>query len=264
MKEYNDLISIFKRAFRVRTLLWVIYLSLLAVLLPHTAWWFTRSQSPDSEYLAWPLAFVFEASIFGFTHNLVALIETSRRMRQREGERWYSYNWRKFSKVYLNLNGFGLLVCSLVSGLANFTYSVEFSGTFKLFDHYSVPHVVYHLASGGILPMISLLFAHILAQHEPGEDVPNESEQAAKAAERAAKKEVSDLRSEVDRLRGELDKSRSEVGKLQLLFSEDKRVRIITARELFPEASGSALAQITKTSPPYVSEVLGGLNGHNK
>jgi transposase InsO family protein len=60
------------------TLLWAIYLSLLAVLLPHTAWAFARFEPPGngSFGIAWgaitacAAAFAFEAAIAALTHKL--------------------------------------------------------------------------------------------------------------------------------------------------------------------------------------------------
>jgi hypothetical protein len=58
--------------------LWIIYLALLAVLLPHTAWAFARFESPAAGWLgvswgavaAWAAAFAFEAAIAALTHKL--------------------------------------------------------------------------------------------------------------------------------------------------------------------------------------------------
>ncbi len=57
-------------------LLWAIYLALLVVLLPHTAWAFGRSESPATGCLniqwgvvtAGAAAFAFEAAIAALTH----------------------------------------------------------------------------------------------------------------------------------------------------------------------------------------------------
>jgi hypothetical protein len=65
------------------TLLWVIYLALLAVLLPHTAWAFSRFEPQTAGWLgipwgivtAWAAAFAFEAAIAALTHRLARRIE---------------------------------------------------------------------------------------------------------------------------------------------------------------------------------------------
>ena len=66
-------------------LLWAIYLALLAVLLPHTAWAFGHFESPVAGWLglqwgvlsAWAAAFAFEAAIAALTHKLAERIETT-------------------------------------------------------------------------------------------------------------------------------------------------------------------------------------------
>ena len=58
-------------------LLWIIYLALLIVLLPHTAWAFSRFESPAMGWLgiqwglvtAWAAAFAFEAALAALTHK---------------------------------------------------------------------------------------------------------------------------------------------------------------------------------------------------
>lgn len=254
MKTINEL----KTLLNVRNLLWLIYLALLGVLLPHTAWAFRQFQSADGELLAWLLAFVFEASVFGFTHNLVERIERAYRLRRREAESWYAFDWRRFSEAYMNLNGLGLLSVSSVSALANFTYTVEFARPFNVYASYSIPPIVYYIAFGGILPLVSLLFAHVLAKPGPGEDAPNEAEEAMRARERVARKEANDLRLELNTLRLELEQVKDRAKVIERLFADDKRVRIVTARELFPDATGAAIASITGAGAGYVSEVLAG------
>ena len=64
-------------------MLWIIYLALLAVLLPHTAWAFARFESPAAGWLgvswgivtAWAAAFAFEAAIAALTHKLAERIK---------------------------------------------------------------------------------------------------------------------------------------------------------------------------------------------
>jgi hypothetical protein len=65
--------------------LWVIYLALLAVLLPHTAWAFARFEPANPGWLgvpwgqvtAWAAAFAFEAAIAALTHRLAQRIEAT-------------------------------------------------------------------------------------------------------------------------------------------------------------------------------------------
>ena len=90
--ELRDLLT-------VKTLLWLIYLMLLAVLLPHTAWAFKHFEVAGNGWLAWALAFVFEAAVFAFTHNIIDRIERSARLRSKEGEAKIVFAWRRFSSA---------------------------------------------------------------------------------------------------------------------------------------------------------------------
>ena len=146
------------------TLLWVIYLALLAVLLPHTAWAFSRFEPQTAGWLgvswgivtAWAAAFAFEAAIAALTHKLAGRIEATPR---------YTAGrilLRRIGYQYLNAYAAGLFVALGVSGLANFAHAVEYSQDFAIFGRYQVPPLLYSLTFGAILPLVSLLFARIL------------------------------------------------------------------------------------------------------
>jgi hypothetical protein len=154
-------------------LLWAIYLALLVVLLPHTAWAFGRFESPAVGWLntqwgtvrAWAAAFAFEAAIAALTHKLAKHIEST--PRYSAGRVWL----RRISYQYLNAFSAGLSVAVWVSVLANFGHAVEFGQDLAIFGQYKVPPLLYSLAFGGILPLVSLMFARILAntgETEPG------------------------------------------------------------------------------------------------
>ena len=70
---------------------------------------------------------------------------------------------RRISYQYLNAFAAGLLVAVGVSVLANFGHAVEYGREFAIFGRYNVPPLLYSLAFGGILPLVSLMFARILA-----------------------------------------------------------------------------------------------------
>ena len=114
------------------TLLWAIYLALLVVLPPHTAWAFGRFEPPDVGWLgirwgmvtAWAAAFAFEAAIAALTHKLAKHIEST--PRYSAGRVWL----RRITYQYLNAFSAGLLVAVGVSVLANFGHAVEFGQDF--------------------------------------------------------------------------------------------------------------------------------------
>jgi len=59
--------------------LWGIYLGLLLVLLPHTAWAFTRFEPKEWQLVGWLAAIVFEAAIYANTVKLKKRIESTPR-----------------------------------------------------------------------------------------------------------------------------------------------------------------------------------------
>jgi len=77
-----------KKLFSVNRILWVVYLSLLGVLLPYTAWVFhnfePENESRKISLVDWTTAFAFEASIAALMHKLSGHIDWTPR-RQRAG-----------------------------------------------------------------------------------------------------------------------------------------------------------------------------------
>lgn len=85
----------------INPLLWVIYIALLAVLLPHTAWAFAVFEPDGQRLVAWSAAFAFEASIAALTYKLIQRIEATPRRRSA---------WVRWRGSYLNVYAGGLLV----------------------------------------------------------------------------------------------------------------------------------------------------------
>lgn len=164
------------------TFLWIIYLALLTVLLPHTAWAFRRFEPQPAGWLgvpwgmvaAWAAAFAFEAAIAALTHKLARRIEQTPR---------YTAGrvlLRRVSYQYLNAYAAGLFVALGVSALANFAHPVEYSRDSAIFGHYNVPPLLYSLTFGAILPLVLLLFARILGDSKDTEAAANPELTAAK------------------------------------------------------------------------------------
>ena len=243
-------------------LLWAIYLALLVVLLPHTAWAFGRFESPAVGWLniqwgmvtAWAAAFAFEAAIAALTHKLAKHIEST--PRYTAGRVWL----RRISYQYLNAFSAGLLVAVGVSVLANFGHAVEYGRDFAIYSSYRIPPVLYSLAFGGILPLVSLLFARILANTTEAEDHANPELVRAKQT-------VNQLRAELAAVEEHLMQAEARANAAEQrfaaagdlvarLFAEEKRQRILAAAERWPQLPASSIAIITSASPGYVSEVL--------
>ena len=250
-------------------LLWTIYLALLVVLLPHTAWAFGRFESPATGWLnvrwgmvtAWAAAFAFEAAIAALTHKLAKHIEAT--PRYTAGRVWL----RRISYQYLNAFSAGLVVAVGVSVLANFGHAVEYGQDFAIYGSYQIPPLLYSLAFGGILPLVSLLFARILADTSEAEDQMNPELTKAKQT-------IKELRTELGVVEEHLAQAETRAltaeerlaaaGDLfARLFAEEKRQRILAAREQWPQLPASSLAIVAGASPGYVSEVLKGENGRS-
>ena len=243
------------KLFSINRILWAVYLSLLGVLLPHTAWAFHNFE-PENEtgkisLVAWTAAFAFEASIAALMHKLSGHLDhTPRRLSA----------WEKFRYRYLNAYSLGLLAAIAVSSLANLAHAVEFGRPMAIFTEWKISFDVYAFAFGAVLPMVSLVFARVLSNV-----VETEGDNDPELVQ--AKKAITDLRRQ---LRESEDKARtaeearkhvearyvSGEGALLKIVSADKRERILAAHRLWPCLPGVALATIADASPSYVSEVL--------
>ena len=226
-------------------LLWAVYLALLGVLLPHTAWAFGQFEpaGASSVALGWIAAIAFEGAIAAFTFRLKERIEKTPR---------YTAGlvpWRKFRHRYLNIYSLGLLVAIGVSSLANWAHSVQFGGDFTIFTRYSIPPLLYTLAFGAILPLCSLLFARILADVSESEQEPNQELRQAKQAN-------TELRRQLTTTEKRLTEAEGAARLLLELTAEDKARRILAAAHQWPDLPRTVIAQVAGASPSYVSQVL--------
>lgn len=231
----------------VNRFLWIIYIALLGVLLPHTAWVFGQFEPQGWAWVGWVAAFAFEAAIAALTWRLKQLIEATPNFRA--GIIWL----RRLQYRYLNPYGIGLLAALIISVLANWAHAVEFGQSFRIFTDYSVSPTIFSVAFGAILPIISLLFVRVLAEAGDTEGEANE--------------ELVEAKQTVKQLRGELRDSESArttaeerfgaIGDLVArLFAEEKRQRILAAKQQWPALPSGSIAIIAESSPSYVSEVL--------
>lgn len=246
----------------INRLLWGIYILLLMVLLPHTAWMFARGESTEAGLLsitwgvvtAWAAATVFELVIAAMTHKLSKHISQIPK---------YTNEWKRFKARYVNAYGAGLLLAWVVSTYANLAHAVEFGQPIKIFDSWGWPVWSYSVAFGAILPTASLLFAWVLSsviEQDHAEGQVNPELEKAKA-------DIRDLRerlrsAEVERTAAEQRANEAETrfaaagDMFAMLMSSQKRERVLFARQRWPELPQSAIAIITETSPARVSEVL--------
>jgi hypothetical protein len=174
--------------------IWMIYLGLLAALLPHTQWAFRQLEPATSvevillgqgtgitwaDLVASMLAFAFEAGIAVFTHRLARRIETVKKVykniKKEDGstERIFD-KWGTFVARYGNSFATALMICAFVSGIANYSHAVEFSTSLAIFTKLPFFAALYPLAFGAGLPIVSLIFASALSNvnESEGEDDP--------------------------------------------------------------------------------------------
>lgn len=266
-------------------ILWAVYIALLAVLLPHTAWAFRQYEPVDSpvflggafgstftwaDAISYLVAFAFEAAIAVLTHKLSKRIEQTPKSKKA----WQD----KFAFRYLNGIAAGLVIATLVSGMANLAHAVEFGMSLKIFAEWGIPADFYSFAFGGILPLVSLTFANVLSNVVEDEEAPNpeltqanetirslrqqvrETEAKVKAAEQRAnetERRAEELVKDAERRANLAEERFGALGDLvKYLFGEDKRQRIVFARRQWKELPNSAIAIIAGASPAYVSEVL--------
>lgn len=281
-------------------ILWIVYIGLLLVLLPHTAWLFNQFEPANGTitifglsflsvniggFTAWAGAFAFEAAIAVLTHKLAKHFEAqpkrlpaAPRIYYWSGRFWELTWWSQFRYRYMNAYSFGLLVAVGVSALANLAHSVEFGRPLAIFAAWGIEAKIYQFAFGGVLPVVSLLFARVLSNVSESEDVPNPELDEAKKAfaefRRATKENENQLRlliaewqdktklaeqraKEAEHFAHDAETRFAAAGELfARLFAEEKRQRILAARQMWPELPLSSVAIIAQTSPGYVSDVL--------
>jgi len=244
----------------INRLLWLIYILLLLVLLPHTAWMFGQAE-PESTGLvpwglitAWAAATVFELVIAAMTHKLSGHITATPR---------YADSWKRVRARYLNAYGAGLGLAWLVSTYANLAHAVEFGQPIRIFAVWGWPTWTYSVAFGAILPTASLLFAWVLssvieADASEGETNP-ELEQA--------KKTIGEVRAKLREAEAKLIETEQRARQAEIRFNaigdffsammtQPKKERILVIAQQRPKLSQSAIAILTEASPAYVSEVL--------
>jgi len=228
-------------------ILWAIYIALLGVLFPHTAWAFRQFEPEGWGFVGWVAAFAFEAAIAAFTWRLKLLIETT--PNYRTGQVWL----RRLRYRYVNFYGFGLLAALIISAAANWAHAVEFGQPFAVFAEYSISPIIFSVGFGAILPVISLLFARVLAEAQDTEQEANQELVEAKQSIRELRKQLK----EAEEARTLAEERFGAIGDLVArLFAEEKRQRILAAKQRWPALPSGSIAIIAESSPSYVSEVL--------
>ena len=178
----------------------------------------------------------------------------------------------RFAPAHRNKSA-GLFVALGLSTLDNLGHAVEFAqvfatpaqGRYCVYGRYYVPPLLYSLPFGGILPLVSLMFARILAN--TADDEVGANPELTKAMQN-----IKELRAELMSAEGQLvdtearaiaaEQRFAAAGDLVVqLFAQEKRQRILAAAERWPELPAASVAIIAGASPGYVSEVLRSSDG---
>jgi uncharacterized membrane-anchored protein YhcB (DUF1043 family) len=197
---------------------WLVFLGLLATMLPHTQWAFRQLEPATSaaiiagwgmtwaEFVSWAAAFSFEAGLAVFVHRLSRKIEATRKVYKGVGEGRTLDTWGTIAAKYINIFTAGVLFCAFVSGMANYFHALEFSVPLAAFSKVVFFKELYPLALGAALPVVSLIFASALSNvsEDEAEDDP-------------ANVELKNKNSELNKQNRELSQQFS---KLQATFSE--------------------------------------------
>ncbi len=224
-------------------ILWIAYIALLLVLLPHSAWAFSLVEPGgltvfNAHPLGWALALTFETTIAAMTWKL----------QQYQGKKV------KGRRRWLNGYSVSLVLFAGVSGLANWLHAEEFARVSATFAHYSLPSAAFSTLFGAALPVASLAFAAILAP-DVNEDGENSELTQAKAEIREVRKQLA----ETNRMLTEANTQNAAMKEIALaLFAPEVKVRIQAARAKWPTMPANGIAVLTGASAPYVSEVLSG------
>lgn len=265
-------------------ILWAVYISLLIVLLPHTAWAFKNWEPgvgealelfngiTSSDVISYVAAFAFEASIATLTHKLSKKIETSKKifknLRNSDGTTTKVFDgWETWKARYANAFALLLVGATLISMMANFAHAVEFGRDLKIFTDWGIPPIIYSIAFGGALPLVSLGFANVLSNVVDDEEAPNPEVEEAKKTILSLRQQLRETEGKVkatealvkaaeDRARIAEERFGAMGDLVKHLFGEDKRQRIIITRKQWPQLPGAAIAIIAGSSPAYVSEIL--------
>jgi hypothetical protein len=229
----------------INKILWLIYISLLAVVLPHTEWAF-RQFEPGAQMsiVSWAAAFAFEAAIAALTHKLAKHIEQTPKR---------AAGFAKFKFRYLNSYSLGLIFSLAISTMANMAHAVEFGGSMVIFAKWNVPFGIYAFAFGAVLPVVSYTFANVLSNVVETDSDEDPAVAELRGANAALRKQLH----ESDNLRKQAEARFDAMGDIFIkLASNDKRERILAAADRWPTMTGSAIALLCDSSAAYVSEVL--------
>jgi hypothetical protein len=269
--------DLLKKHMTFKTLLWMVYASILAVITPHTKWMFAQLEPQANEWSAWVAAVGFEATIFVVTHLLVKHIERRKagtfnfeRQRLEKGTLGQYFTWWPVFR-YRWLNTYTLLLflaCGISAG-ANLSHAVEFARPLKIVSDWGVPAGALTVAFGGILPLVNLLFAAVIADVDDSEQPADPALVKTREELREAKAALKEANSAAEKANAEKDQAnaraieaeqqmRGVANLMRFLFDRDMQLRdrIRGLAEARPDLSQNRIAGIIGCSTSTVNEAL--------
>ena len=222
----------------------VLFILLLIVLMPHTAWWFSQFESTEvglfgvkwGVVFSWIGAFAFEGAIYAFTEKLSEHIGSAG-----SSTKWFT----RIRKRYFNIYTIGLALTCAVSIMANKSHALVFGEGSPVFTILNITPEQGSVLAGGILPICSLLFAWVLSTDRDTEQVENEELMQANSKIRELNKTVR-----------ELNQKMQAANQFAFLGSANKTEVITEANRLWPELNNTALQVISEASKSHVSTTL--------
>lgn len=251
--------------FSFKNLLWAVYIGVLVVIAPHTQWMFSQFEPSEMHGLAWVAAIVFEAAIFAVTHLLVRHIEKRRAstFNFEKARMWPVFQWwPMFRYRYINAYTVLLFIAVFISGWANLAHAVQFGQPLTIVSTWNIPSSFFSVAFGGVLPLVNLLFAAVIAQVDDSESTTDPALEQAKAEKREAEKrakEAEKARAEFERLLGESEQRYRAIGDVvRYLFEQRDPLhdRILYVRKTFPQLSQNGISQILGCSVSTVNDAV--------
>jgi hypothetical protein len=259
------MVDTLKKFLTINTFLWLLYLGLLAVLLPHLKWAAMQVEPATSEPVAWAFAVVFEGAVAGFTYALKKRIENmpriihTRKARMNERLRW----WPVFQYRYINLTALGLFVMVFISGFGNIAHALEYADqNLVILKTWNLPFSVYALVFGGVLPLANMLFTSVLADTQDTEQDSDLELDKTKAELREANKTIREKEQIIqaaERRAIEAEQQLKGVGNLiRYMFDKDAplRDRIRGLALEHPDLSQNRIAGIIGCSTDTVNRVF--------
>ena len=213
-----------------------LFILILAVLLPHTAWWFEQFEPDTATWVMWAAAVAFEGAVYAFTEKLA----------DRIGAVSSRVKWHKRLRIqYFHPYSLGLLLVTLVSIMANRSHAIVFGNASPVFDILNMSVEQGSLWAGAVLPVCSLLFAWVLSQENLTEHEQDERLIIANKKIREQNKTIQELNAKAQAANA-----------YAFLGSVDKTEVILGVRSVWPGLNQAAVAEISGASKSHVSTTL--------